>query len=164
MAEKTKVESATRGKIYKILCLDIGITTGVAIITGRPFAHPIGKAAFHSDEMPRVDFSSAIRLENLDASLREIQKNESPFDFVFFEEPSLGHQGNLAKNLRTAVYACRNLWPGATNILPGVWKHAYILAKVKEMKGFKTQHEKDAVGLALWVFLHPATSGLREVE
>jgi hypothetical protein len=166
-------------KKVKILCLDIGVTTGFAILYGRPAYVVQEGRVFPAEAYPQVIKVGEFYLDKLEKGLKTLMKpSRGQVGFavpplkgltqVFFEEPSLAHKGRLGDQLRKAVFICRNLFPGAVNVPPGKWKTPWIQNMVKGQNGMhlkqRSTHELDAVGIGFWAFVNPGLSGLKEEE
>lgn len=69
-------------------------------------------------------------------------------DVVAERGPDFG--GHHRKETQEAEEVIKNCFPHATWVSPGQWKgHPVTRNAAKDLKG-KTQHEKDALGLARW--------------
>lgn len=137
-------------KLTRILTLDVGVTTGYAILEGLPLG------------WPNLIECGNIVLDDLEAVLPRIIA-DSKAERIFTELPvSRSGDGQLTRSLNEACRIVQLYAPGATNIPPGVWKgYKYITNQPIVWDGAPlTQHQKDAIQLGRVVFQNPARYGL----
>jgi hypothetical protein len=135
----------------KILALDIGISTGCAVIEGDPCVR-----------FPRVVETRVLLLEDLNLGLQHLDQVYKGFDAVVVEEPVIvAPTSTLGTELEKAIYTTRNLYPGAVKVRPGTWKTNLRIRHMHlRLDLGATKHEDDAARLGIYAMEHPAIVGL----
>lgn len=118
-----------------ILALDIGITTGYAVLfEGRK-------------GMDAVEEHGTIYADVFGLVLPQLIQDNEP-DQIVIEDPLLTFRGVLADALRSVDAVARSVCPRAVHVTPAQWKPT-PWGKHPLPSGL-TAHERDAIRLGLW--------------
>jgi hypothetical protein len=131
----------------KLLALDIGVSTGCAVLEGDPCVR-----------FPRVKETRVLQIEDLHLGLQHLEQMHKGFDAVVTEEPVVV-EGELGKELTKAIHIVRNLFPGAVNVKPGLWKTNLRIRNMHLLLDLDaTKHEDDAARLGIYAMEFPGIS------
>jgi hypothetical protein len=121
--------------VRDLLVLDVGVTTGYALFLYR-----------EDTDSWFMEESGDVELEHLYGWL-VMQDVRNPGMEVVVELPGGKTRGTLARKLREAEAAVREVFPHATHITPSMWKSSPA-ARLKADGG--SQHQRDAIRIGLW--------------
>ncbi len=122
-----------------ILSIDPGITTGYCLVG-------VDGLIIESGNLQPEDLPESILVSySKDTELR-----------VVLEDTPIPTHSQMNQRLLEVKNFLLNLFPHATQVLPGVWKTNLSIANLSLPKDREmTQHEKDAYRLAMWYFILP---------
>lgn len=118
----------------RLLSLDLGITTGYAILSG-------GGAVLAYGELYNQ------RADPLQVKLMRLQ-DRSAITHVVAEKPLLVGQGQLSKDLEAVILNYKLVFPDAAEITPAQWKQTPFRAE--PCPRGTSPHVKDAIRLGLY--------------